>query len=185
MPSLKGSGVGVGVGGGGGGVAGVPVGVTVGVATGVALGIGVAVEAGVGVGVADVPEGWRWHWQSKTAARLRMAALTTCHLPDRAARESELLTVTRHGESSGSPRRTGSLSRKVEWLASGILIGTSDHYLVRATPLVKQAQGAETLFWLTFPEACCLTNTQILALPKAGCILSSMSAIESTRSSTG
>ena len=77
MPSLKGSGVGVAVGGAGGGVAGVAVGVTVGVATGVALGIGVAVDAGVGVGVGDDTDGCRWHWQSKKAATLRMAALTT------------------------------------------------------------------------------------------------------------
>jgi hypothetical protein len=33
--------------------------------------------------------------------------------------------------------------------------------------------------------SCRSTNTRILALPKSGCVLSSMSAIESTRSSTG
>jgi hypothetical protein len=184
MPSLKESGVGVAVGCVGGGVADAAVGVTVGVAAGVALGIGVAVDAGVDGGVGDATDGGRWHWQSKKAATPRMAALTHRREPHRTACESEFLTVTRHDESSGFPCRTGSLCRKVEWLASGISIRTSDHYLVRATALVKQAQGAGR-FWMTFPKASCSTNTRILALPKPGCILSSMSAIESTRSSTG
>ena len=49
----------------------------------------------------------------------------------------------------------------------------------------KASSRPETIFWITFPEARCSTNTRILALPKPGCILSSVSAIESTRSSTG
>jgi hypothetical protein len=117
MPSLKGSGAGVAAGCTGGGVAvGTAVGVTVGVADGLVLGIGVAADAGVGVGVGDGTGGCRWHWQSKKAATLRMAALTH----RRAAIESELLTGARHDESSGFPRRAGWLSRKVEWLATGI-----------------------------------------------------------------
>ena len=70
----------------GGGVAvGTAVGVTAGVADGLVLGIGVAVDGGVGVGVGDDTDGCRWHWQSKKAAALRMAALTHCREPNRAA----------------------------------------------------------------------------------------------------